>query len=127
MAVVLLLAFVLMGRSLPTVGRAPELVGSLVDKHLAYAQLEGPAEFPSTERTAVAAWFRQRTGLRVPVPDLSPDNPFASYVARLRDGEEAALEELVEHYAPVIRLEGDQPPAAAASDVLHALHAAVEG
>jgi len=39
------------------------------------------------------------------VPDLSPDNPFVSYVARLRDGEEAALEELVEHYAPVIRLE----------------------
>lgn len=39
------------------------------------------------------------------MPDFSPENPFASYVARLRDGEEAALEELVEHYAPVIRLE----------------------
>ena len=39
------------------------------------------------------------------VPDLPPENPFASYVTRLRDGEEAALEELVEHYAPVIRLE----------------------
>jgi len=48
------------------------LIASLVDKHLAYAQLEGPAEFSSTERPAVAAWFRQRTGLRVPVPDLSP-------------------------------------------------------
>ena len=71
-AAVLLLAFVFMARSLPTGDREPELVGSLVDKHLAYAQLEGPAEFSSTERPAVAAWFRQRTGLRVPVPDLSP-------------------------------------------------------
>jgi anti-sigma factor RsiW len=71
-AAVLLLAFVLMARSLPTGGREPEVVASLVDKHLTYAQLEGPAEFSSTERPAVAAWFRQRTGLRVPVPDLSP-------------------------------------------------------
>jgi len=70
-AAVLLLAFVLMARSLTTGGHEPELVGNLVDKHLAYAQLEGPAEFSSTERPAVAAWFRQRTGLRVPVPDLS--------------------------------------------------------
>ena len=69
---VLLLAFVLMARSLSTGGHEPEIVASLVDKHLAYAQLEGPAEFSSTERPAVAAWFRQRTGLRVPVPDLSP-------------------------------------------------------
>lgn len=71
-AAVLLLAFVLMARSLQTGGHEPELIGSLVDKHLAYAQLEGPAEFSSTERPAVAAWLRQRTGLRVPVPDLSP-------------------------------------------------------
>jgi mycothiol system anti-sigma-R factor len=71
-AAVLLLAFVLMARSLSTGGHEPELVASLVDKHVAYAQLEGPAEFSSTERPAVAAWFRQRTGLRVPVPDLSP-------------------------------------------------------
>lgn len=71
-AAVLLLAFVLMARSLPTGSSQSELVARLVDKHLAYAQLEGPAEFSSTERPAVAAWFRQRTGLRVPVPDLSP-------------------------------------------------------
>jgi anti-sigma factor RsiW len=71
-AAVLLLAFVLMARSLPSGGREPELVTSLVDKHLAYAQLERPAEFSSTERPEVAAWFHQRTGLRVPVPDLSP-------------------------------------------------------
>jgi anti-sigma factor (TIGR02949 family) len=54
-AAVLLLAFVLIARSLLTGGREPELVASLVDKHLAYAQLEGPAEFSSTERPAVAA------------------------------------------------------------------------
>lgn len=33
------------------------------------------------------------------------NNPFVEYVARLRTGDEAALEELVERYAPVIRLE----------------------
>jgi RNA polymerase sigma-70 factor (ECF subfamily) len=33
------------------------------------------------------------------------ENPFVSYVGRLRSGDEAALEELVERYAPVIRLE----------------------
>jgi len=71
-AAVLLLAFVLMARALSTGGHEPEMVGNLVDKHLAYAQLEAPAEFHSTERPAVAAWFRQRTGLRVTVPDLSP-------------------------------------------------------
>ena len=71
-AAVLLLAFVLMARSLSTGDHEPEIVASLVDKPLAYAQLEDPAEFASTERPAVAAWFRQRTGLRVPVPDLSP-------------------------------------------------------
>jgi RNA polymerase sigma-70 factor (ECF subfamily) len=37
-----------------------------------------------------------------PGPD---ENPFITYVARLRSGDEAALEELVERYAPVIRLE----------------------
>ncbi|MBO0699767.1 MAG: sigma-70 family RNA polymerase sigma factor [Zavarzinella sp.] len=33
------------------------------------------------------------------------DNPFVSYVARLRAGDEAALEELVDRYTPVIKLE----------------------
>lgn len=70
-AAALLLVFALTARSLSTGGHEPELVRSLVDKHLAFAQLEGPAEFSSTERAAVAAWFRQRAGLRVTVPDLS--------------------------------------------------------
>src|SRR3954469_3665831 len=38
-------------------------------------------------------------------PATAPDNPFVSYVARLRAGDEAALEELVARYAPVIKLE----------------------
>jgi RNA polymerase sigma-70 factor (ECF subfamily) len=33
------------------------------------------------------------------------NNPFVAYVSRLRAGDQAALEELVERYAPVIRLE----------------------
>jgi RNA polymerase sigma-70 factor (ECF subfamily) len=37
---------------------------------------------------------------------VSPaENPFVSYVARLRAGDEAALEELVARYTPVIKLE----------------------
>jgi RNA polymerase sigma factor (sigma-70 family) len=38
-------------------------------------------------------------------PTMLDDNPFVAYVARLRAGDQAALEELVERYAPVIRLE----------------------
>jgi RNA polymerase sigma factor (sigma-70 family) len=41
------------------------------------------------------------------MPDAAvpADNPFVSYVARLRAGDEAALEELVARYTPVIKLE----------------------
>ncbi len=55
-------------------GASPQatLVGNLVDKHIAYAQIEQPAEFVSADRTAVEAWFRQRAGLRVTVADFSP-------------------------------------------------------
>jgi RNA polymerase sigma factor (sigma-70 family) len=38
-------------------------------------------------------------------PAATADNPFVSYVARLRAGDEAALEELVARYTPVIKLE----------------------
>lgn len=38
-------------------------------------------------------------------PSTFEENPFVAYVARLRTGDEQALEELVERYAPVIRLE----------------------
>jgi len=48
------------------------LVNDLVDKHIAYAQLERPAELASTDPGEVAEWFRQRAGMRVTVPDYSP-------------------------------------------------------
>jgi anti-sigma factor RsiW len=53
--------------------RAPEpLMAELVDKHIAFAQLEQPAEHAAADPAQVAAWFRQRAGLRVTVPDYSP-------------------------------------------------------
>lgn len=36
---------------------------------------------------------------------LRDENPFLAYVSRLRNGDQAALEELITRYAPVIRLE----------------------
>lgn len=59
-----------------TSGRPPangaSVVARLVDTHSAYAQLEGPAEFASTAPADVEAWFRQRAGLRMTVPDYTP-------------------------------------------------------
>lgn len=48
------------------------LVAELVDKHIAYAQLERPAELASGDPREVADWLRQRAGMQVPVPDYSP-------------------------------------------------------
>jgi len=48
-----------------------EIVAQLVDKHIAYAQLESPAEFVSADQRAVRDWFVQHAGLRVTVPDYS--------------------------------------------------------
>src|SRR5262249_54102539 len=50
----------------------PPLVADLVDKHIAYAQLERPAELPSTNPREVAEWFQSKAGMRVTVPDYSP-------------------------------------------------------
>ncbi|MGH7342858.1 MAG: hypothetical protein ACREKH_20430, partial [Candidatus Rokuibacteriota bacterium] len=49
----------------------PALVADLVDKHIAYSQLERPAEFASNDPQEVAEWFRSRVGMRVTVPDYS--------------------------------------------------------
>ncbi|OGL14978.1 MAG: hypothetical protein A3F92_01145 [Candidatus Rokubacteria bacterium RIFCSPLOWO2_12_FULL_71_22] len=51
---------------------APGVIAELVDKHIAFAQIERPAEFVSADRREVAEWFRQRAGLRVTIPDYSP-------------------------------------------------------
>jgi anti-sigma factor (TIGR02949 family) len=53
-------------------GSRSGLMASLVDTHIAYAQIERPAEFMAADQRAVEAWFRDRAGLRVTVPDYSP-------------------------------------------------------
>lgn len=47
------------------------VVGQLVDTHIAYAQLDRPAEFASSRPAEVGAWFLERAALRVTVPDYS--------------------------------------------------------
>jgi len=55
----------------PFVQRAPALVPGLVATHVAYAEIDRPAEFLSTDPKAVEAWFRERAGLRITVADYS--------------------------------------------------------
>lgn len=55
----------------PGLGRPGPLVGELVANHVAYADIERPAEFTSADRRKVAEWFRERAALRATVPDLS--------------------------------------------------------
>lgn len=50
----------------------PPLVADLVDKHIAYAQIERPAELASADPREVMEWFQSRAGMRVTVPDYSP-------------------------------------------------------
>ncbi len=57
---------------LPVMRPGAPLMSELVDKHIAYAQVENPAEFASSDRRAVEAWFRERAGLRVTAADYSP-------------------------------------------------------
>ncbi len=56
---------------LPVTRSAAPLMSELVDKHIAYAQVENPAEYASSDRRAVEAWFRERAGMRVTVADYS--------------------------------------------------------
>jgi anti-sigma factor RsiW len=46
-------------------------MSELVDKHIAYTQVENPAEYASSDQRAVEAWFRERAGLRATVADYS--------------------------------------------------------
>ncbi len=57
---------------LPGLRSSPPLVQDLVAAHIAYAQIERPAEFASEDRAQLEAWFRDRARLRVTVPDYSP-------------------------------------------------------
>jgi anti-sigma factor RsiW len=65
-------AALIVGLLLPSLQGTPPLVGDLVDTHIAYAQVERPAELASSDREEIERWFRQRAGLRVTVPDYSP-------------------------------------------------------
>ncbi len=66
-AVVLVVVF-----GLPRARQSAPLVEELVDKHVAYAQIDQPAEYASSNRLEIEKWFRQRAELRVTVPDYSP-------------------------------------------------------
>jgi anti-sigma factor (TIGR02949 family) len=72
LAVPAMAAAVLMMTVLPVWKQPPPLVSDLVDKHIAYAQLERPAELASRDGDEIARWFRERAGMRVIVPDYSP-------------------------------------------------------
>src|SRR5262249_26226289 len=50
----------------------PPLVAELVDKHIAYSQIDRPAELTSADPREVTEWFQARAGMRVTVPDYSP-------------------------------------------------------
>ncbi len=80
----------------PTTQPSSRLVSDLVDKHIAYAQIEQPAEFGSTDPAAVEQWFRTRAALRVTVSDYSPSG-IRLVGARLADaGEQKAAYVLYE-------------------------------
>jgi mycothiol system anti-sigma-R factor len=65
-------AAALVGAVLLPAHTPPPLVADLVDKHIAYAQIERPAELPSSDPREVAEWFQSKAGMRVTVPDYSP-------------------------------------------------------
>lgn len=71
----------------PSTQPSSRLVSDLVDKHIAYAQTEQPAEFGSTDPAAVEQWFRTRAALRVTVSDYSPSG-IRLVGARLADAAE---------------------------------------
>jgi anti-sigma factor RsiW len=56
---------------MPDGAPGPRLVQRLVETHIAYAEIAQPAEFASSSRRDVAAWFRERVGLDIPVPGYS--------------------------------------------------------
>ena len=65
-------AMIVLALLLPWSRQTPPLVADLVDKHIAYSQIDRPAELTTSDRHEVAAWFITRAGMRVTVPDYSP-------------------------------------------------------
>jgi mycothiol system anti-sigma-R factor len=73
--------------SVPSWRHPMRLVGALVDKHIAYAQLERPAELASADRAEIVQWFSERASMRVTVPDYSASG-IRLIGARLADADE---------------------------------------
>jgi anti-sigma factor RsiW len=65
-------AALLLAVLLPGFRVSPSFIPDLVAAHIAYAEIERPVEFASDDRGQVAAWFQDRAGLRVVVPDYTP-------------------------------------------------------
>jgi anti-sigma factor (TIGR02949 family) len=65
-------AVIVLAVLLPWSRQAPPLVVDLVDKHIAYSQVDRPAELTTSDPREVATWFVTRAGMRVTVPDYSP-------------------------------------------------------
>ena len=65
-------ALIVLAVLLPWSRQAPPLVVDLVDKHIAYSQVDRPAELTTSDPREVATWFVTRAGMRVTVPDYSP-------------------------------------------------------
>jgi mycothiol system anti-sigma-R factor len=78
---------VIVAASLPTWRQPMPLVAALVDKHIAYAQLERPAELASGNRAEIVQWFSERASMRVTVPDYSASG-IRLIGARLADADE---------------------------------------
>jgi anti-sigma factor RsiW len=85
-AVAAVLAF-FVAVSVPSWRQPMPLVAALVDKHIAYAQLERPAELASADRAEIAQWFSDRASMRVTVPDYSASG-IRLIGARLADADE---------------------------------------
>jgi mycothiol system anti-sigma-R factor len=71
-ALAALAAGLVIALALPRGRETMPLMGQLVDTHIAYSQMERPAEFASSDIAEIREWLRQRAGLRVTVPDYSP-------------------------------------------------------
>jgi mycothiol system anti-sigma-R factor len=53
--------------------RGPEpVMNQLLAAHVAFTQIERPAEFEASDSRTLETWFRQRADLRVVVPDYTP-------------------------------------------------------
>jgi anti-sigma factor (TIGR02949 family) len=72
MPVAAVAAAIVLALLMPWSRQAPPLVVDLVDKHIAYSQIDRPAELTTSDPHEISAWFVTRAGMRVTMPDYSP-------------------------------------------------------